>query len=83
MYDSRLISGGGAGGFGPRIELGQRGRKVAVIEGNETPRRIPKGKTYPKDRGAYGCMGRGGQRSETRQAILRVSTWGLTALMGL
>lgn len=42
MYDV-VISGGGPVGLGLAIELGQRGRKVAVIERNETPPRIPKG----------------------------------------
>lgn len=42
MYDV-LISGGGPVGLGLAIELGQRGRRVAVIERNETPPRIPKG----------------------------------------
>ncbi len=42
MYDV-VISGGGPVGLGLAIELGQRGRKVAVIERNETPPLIPKG----------------------------------------
>jgi len=42
MYDV-VISGGGPVGLGLAIELGQRGRKVAVIERNETPPKIPKG----------------------------------------
>ncbi|MFT5061635.1 MAG: 2-polyprenyl-6-methoxyphenol hydroxylase-like FAD-dependent oxidoreductase [Sulfitobacter sp.] len=42
MYDV-VISGGGPVGLGLAIELGQRGRSVAVIERNETPPHIPKG----------------------------------------
>ncbi len=42
MYDV-IISGGGPVGLGLAIELGQRGARVAVIERNETPPRIPKG----------------------------------------
>ncbi len=42
MHDV-LISGGGPVGLGLAIELGQRGRRVALIERNETPPRIPKG----------------------------------------
>ena len=38
-----LISGGGPVGLGLAIELGQRGIRVAVVERNQTPPRIPKG----------------------------------------
>ena len=42
MYDV-LISGGGPVGLGLAIELGRRGRSVAVVERHDTPPRIPKG----------------------------------------
>ena len=38
-----LISGGGPVGLGLAIELGQRDVRVAVVEQNDTPPRIPKG----------------------------------------
>ena len=41
-YDVAIV-GGGPVGMGLAIELGQRGKRVAVVERHETPQPIPKG----------------------------------------